>query len=81
MAVVLLQSVSNNYLNIYQNHSTPRNGVPIGPLAQSSWLRVYPEGIYKITQYATQRYGRPEIRITGEWGDAAKGLGRSVIVS
>jgi beta-glucosidase/6-phospho-beta-glucosidase/beta-galactosidase len=46
------------------------DGKPIGPQAQSSWLRVVPDGLYKITQYASKRYGRPEIRITGEWADA-----------
>ncbi|KIZ00775.1 hypothetical protein MNEG_7183 [Monoraphidium neglectum] len=47
-------------------------GEVIGPLAQSSWLRVFPEGLYKITQYVTERYGRPEIRIT-ENGVSAPG--------
>ena len=49
-----------------------RNGQPIGPQAGSSWLRVYPEGLYQITQYATRRYGRVEIRITGERGGGGR---------
>ncbi|KAI8463581.1 MAG: glycoside hydrolase superfamily [Monoraphidium minutum] len=40
------------------------DGKEIGPVAQSNWLRVFPDGLYKITQYVTQRYGRPEIFIT-----------------
>ncbi|GBF87897.1 glycoside hydrolase family 1 [Raphidocelis subcapitata] len=41
-----------------------RDSQPIGPVAQSSWLRVVPDGLYKITQYASKRYGNPEIWIT-----------------
>lgn len=37
----------------------------IGPLAQSSWLRVYPDGMYKSLLYATRRYWWPEIWLTG----------------
>lgn len=59
-----------------------RDGRVIGPLAQSSWLRVVPDGLYKITQYATKRYGRPEIWITGggrgaTW-EALEGCGRGL---
>jgi hypothetical protein len=50
-------------------------GEPIGPQAGSSWLRVVPDAIYKITQYASERYDRPEIRITGETTGPCKAAG------
>jgi len=59
-----------------------KDGQPIGPQAQSSWLRVVPDGIYKMTQYASKRYGRPEIRITENGvsapGEAGMGVGEAV---
>lgn len=55
----------NGHPHGYVVSNWSKNGRAIGPLAASSWLRVVPEGIYKVTQYASRRYGRPEIRITG----------------
>ncbi|RXH99529.1 hypothetical protein DVH24_021331 [Malus domestica] len=43
---------------------TELNGVPIGPLAASSWLAVYPKGIREILLYAKHKYNNPLIYIT-----------------
>ncbi|KAM1151663.1 hypothetical protein ACFX19_034962 [Malus domestica] len=44
--------------------STELNGVPIGPLAASIWLAVYPKGIREILLYAKHKYNNPLIYIT-----------------
>ncbi|KAI8472243.1 MAG: beta-glucosidase 1A [Monoraphidium minutum] len=49
-----------------------KDGQPIGPLAQSNWLRVVPESLYKLCRYVTMRYGAPDIWIT-ENGVSAPG--------
>jgi len=35
---------------------TDKDGKPIGPQAQSSWLYVYPEGIRKLMVWVDKRY-------------------------
>ncbi|XP_057751346.1 beta-glucosidase 12-like [Arachis stenosperma] len=46
------------------NLTTERNGIPIGPMAASSWLYVYPKGIQEILLYITKTYNNPLIYIT-----------------
>jgi len=41
-----------------------RNGVPIGPRADSEWLYVVPWGIHRVLRWIAQRYGNPPIYIT-----------------
>eukprot|EP01119_Soliformovum_irregulare_P010948 TRINITY_DN2701_c0_g1_i2.p1 TRINITY_DN2701_c0_g1~~TRINITY_DN2701_c0_g1_i2.p1 ORF type:complete len:446 (+),score=74.02 TRINITY_DN2701_c0_g1_i2:111-1448(+) len=41
-----------------------RDGVPIGPKCESTWLFVYPPGIYHISNWISNRYGNPDIFIT-----------------
>nr|GME07138.1 beta-glucosidase 44-like [Ipomoea batatas] len=36
-----------------------RNGVPIGPRANSEWLYMVPWGLYKAVTYVKERYGNP----------------------
>ncbi|XP_023530952.1 beta-glucosidase 12-like [Cucurbita pepo subsp. pepo] len=44
--------------------STKRNGVPIGPIAASPWLAVYPRGIHDALLYIKAKYNNPVIYIT-----------------
>lgn len=46
------------------NLTTSRNGRLIGPKAASSWLYVYPRGIYDLLIYTKKRYNNPIIYIT-----------------
>ncbi|WOK97506.1 hypothetical protein Cni_G06214 [Canna indica] len=41
-----------------------RDGVPIGPLANSAWLHIVPRGMYKAVTYIKEHYGNPTIIIT-----------------
>jgi beta-glucosidase len=41
-----------------------KNGVPIGPMADSDWLYVVPWGIRKLLNYINDRYDSPWIMIT-----------------
>ncbi|KAG6682904.1 hypothetical protein I3842_13G165100 [Carya illinoinensis] len=59
------KSLNKSYLTDALVHKTgSRNGVLIGPQAGSSWLYVYPEGIYDLLNYTKTEYGDPEIYIT-----------------
>ncbi|XP_073220225.1 beta-glucosidase 12-like isoform X2 [Cicer arietinum] len=40
------------------------NGVPIGPMAASTWLSIYPEGIRELLLYIKTKYNNPLIYIT-----------------
>lgn len=44
--------------------SRERDGVPIGPRADSSWLYVVPWGIRKVLNLVKDRYGNPPLYIT-----------------
>ncbi|XP_059652679.1 beta-glucosidase 13-like [Cornus florida] len=44
--------------------TTERNGIPIGPLAGSSWLYIYPKGIKQLLKHVKENYGDPAIYIT-----------------
>ncbi|XP_031384904.1 beta-glucosidase 13-like [Punica granatum] len=58
-------SVNASYLtDAHANLSTERHGIPIGPQAASSWLFVYPKGIWNLLQYVKYKYGNPLIYIT-----------------
>ncbi|CAL1391177.1 unnamed protein product [Linum trigynum] len=46
------------------NTTDNRNGVSIGPKGASSWLNVYPKGIYDILCYIKRKYNDPVIYIT-----------------
>ncbi|KAI7982189.1 Beta-glucosidase 12 [Camellia lanceoleosa] len=58
-------SVFVSYLtDSWVNLTTERNGVPIGAKAASSWLFVYPRGIYDVLLYTKKKYNNPLIYIT-----------------
>ncbi|KAG6682903.1 beta-glucosidase 24-like [Carya illinoinensis] len=59
------RSLNKSYLtDALVNKTGSRNGVLIGPQAASSWLYVYPKGIYDLLVYTKSKYGDPEIFIT-----------------
>ncbi|KAG2675043.1 hypothetical protein I3760_13G165600 [Carya illinoinensis] len=59
------KSLNKSYLtDALVSQTTSRNGVLIGPEAASSWLSVYPKGIYDLLVYTKTKYGDPEIYIT-----------------
>ncbi|GMP91380.1 hypothetical protein CsSME_00042106 [Camellia sinensis var. sinensis] len=65
-------SVNASYLTDSQvNLTTKRNGVPIGAMAASTWLFVYPRGIYDILLYVKKKYNNPLIYITENGIDEA----------
>nr|POE94167.1 beta-glucosidase 1 [Quercus suber] len=41
--------------------SDEKNGVPIGPRANSNWLYIVPWGLYKAITYIKERYGNPTV--------------------
>ncbi|CAK7331835.1 unnamed protein product [Dovyalis caffra] len=41
-----------------------RNGIPIGPQTNASWLYIHPEGIRHLLNYIKDEYGNPTIYIT-----------------
>ncbi|RDX87882.1 Beta-glucosidase 12, partial [Mucuna pruriens] len=54
-----------NYVtDSHVNLTTERNGIPIGPLAASNWLYVYPRGIRELLLYTKEKYNNPLIYIT-----------------
>ncbi|OWM73454.1 hypothetical protein CDL15_Pgr026553 [Punica granatum] len=53
-----LSSSHPSYTTDYRvNLTTERNGVSIGPQAGSSWLFVYPKGIWKLMLHIKNKYG------------------------
>ncbi len=56
----------------YRQTAHDKKGVPIGPLAQSDWLRVVPWGLYKTLKYAAGRYPGTQLFVT-ENGVSAPG--------
>ncbi|XP_021277975.1 beta-glucosidase 12-like [Herrania umbratica] len=46
------------------NLSTERHGIPIGQMAGSNWLYVYPRGIRDLLLYVKEKYNNPLIYIT-----------------
>ncbi|KAK6928661.1 Glycoside hydrolase family 1 [Dillenia turbinata] len=48
----------------YGGFRTVRDGVPIGPVAASSWLYVYPRGIQDVLLYLKSEYNNPLVYIT-----------------
>ncbi|KAL2332203.1 hypothetical protein Fmac_019784 [Flemingia macrophylla] len=60
-----LSNGKSNYLtDSNANLTTERNGIPIGPVAASSWLYVYPEGIRELLLYIKKKYNNPLVYIT-----------------
>lgn len=49
-------------VNLYV--TTVRNGIPIGPQADSSWLQVVPAGFKLVLRWINSRYNHPAIWIT-----------------
>ncbi|KAG5134273.1 hypothetical protein JHK82_025461 [Glycine max] len=45
----------------YMNIEDAKNGVPIGPRANSYWLYNVPWGMYKSLMYIKERYGNPTV--------------------
>ncbi|KAL5699593.1 beta-glucosidase [Ranunculus cassubicifolius] len=52
------------YSDAHATLATEKNGIPIGPMAGSDWLFVYPSGIRDVLLYTKQRYKNPTIYIT-----------------
>ncbi|XP_004295228.1 PREDICTED: beta-glucosidase 12-like [Fragaria vesca subsp. vesca] len=46
------------------NVTFERNGVPIGPVAASSWLLVFPQGFLDLLLYIKNKYNNPTMYIT-----------------
>ncbi|KAK4760519.1 hypothetical protein SAY87_005412 [Trapa incisa] len=46
------------------NITTERNGIPIGPRAGTSFVFIYPKGIWQLLIYVKNKYGNPLIYIT-----------------
>ncbi|KAJ3672944.1 hypothetical protein LUZ60_006318 [Juncus effusus] len=54
-----------NYWGDWHAQSTPvRNGLQIGPRANSQWLYIVPNGIYGCVNYIKEKYNNPTIVIT-----------------
>ncbi|XP_028798374.1 beta-glucosidase 13-like, partial [Neltuma alba] len=47
------------------------NGVPIGPVAASSWLYIYPEGLHELLVYTKKKFNNPVIYVTENGVDEA----------
>ncbi|MED6205994.1 Beta-glucosidase 12 [Stylosanthes scabra] len=60
----LTHSKPNYLTDSHANLTTERNGIPIGPMAASNWLYVYPKGIRELLLYTKQKYNNPLIYIT-----------------
>ncbi|KAG8646357.1 beta-glucosidase 12 [Manihot esculenta] len=54
-------SVSSDSLANLTNH---RNGIFIGPLGTSLWIRAYPKGLGEFVKYTKEKYNNPIIYIT-----------------
>ncbi|KAI4383680.1 hypothetical protein MLD38_009488 [Melastoma candidum] len=60
-----LANLPPSYVTDYRvNFTQIRNGVPIGQQAASSWLYIYPYGIYELLRYVKSEYNDPLIYIT-----------------
>ncbi|XP_059431255.1 beta-glucosidase 13-like isoform X1 [Corylus avellana] len=60
-----LNSGKPSYLTDFLvNLTIERNGIPIGPVAASSWLAVYPRGLLDLLLYVKGKYHNPLIYIT-----------------
>ncbi|KAI4368600.1 hypothetical protein MLD38_017143 [Melastoma candidum] len=55
----------------HSNQTTERNGIPLGPVAASSWLYVYPRGLWNLMLYLKKYYNNPIIYITENGIDEA----------
>ncbi|TVU45488.1 hypothetical protein EJB05_04977, partial [Eragrostis curvula] len=53
-----------------------RNGIPIGPKANSNWLYIVPTGMHGCLNYIKQKYGNPTIIITENGMDQPGNLTR-----
>nr|AAA93234.2 amygdalin hydrolase isoform AH I precursor [Prunus serotina] len=60
-----ITSVHASYITDPQVNATAElKGVPIGPMAASGWLYVYPKGIHDLVLYTKEKYNDPLIYIT-----------------
>ncbi|GFZ20734.1 beta glucosidase 13 [Actinidia rufa] len=58
-------NVHASYLtDAWASLTSERNGVPIGAKTVSTWLYVYPKGIYDLLLYTKKKYNNPLIYIT-----------------
>ncbi|XP_047336432.1 beta-glucosidase 44-like [Impatiens glandulifera] len=48
----------------HASFASDKLGVPLGPVANSDWLRIVPWGIYKCMMYVKERYGMHNIILT-----------------
>ncbi|KAH7674080.1 Beta-glucosidase protein [Dioscorea alata] len=59
------QNQMNSYLtDSFTNLTVEKKGIPIGPVAGSSWLHIYPKGIQDVLEYTKTEYNDPVIYIT-----------------
>ncbi|GLJ09638.1 hypothetical protein SUGI_0113190 [Cryptomeria japonica] len=53
------QNVTDYQIDWNTGFAYARNGVPIGPRANSNWLYIVPWGLYKAVIYIKEHYGNP----------------------
>lgn len=53
------QNVTDYQMDWNTGFAYARNGVPIGPRANSNWLYIVPWGLYKAVTYVKEHYGNP----------------------
>lgn len=58
------QNVTDYQMDWNAGFAFSRNGVPIGPKANSEWLYIVPWGLYKAIMYIKDNYGNPTMIIT-----------------
>ncbi|KAK9197064.1 hypothetical protein WN943_005198 [Citrus x changshan-huyou] len=55
----------SSYANDWDaGYAYDRNGVPIGPRANSGWLYIVPWGLYNALMYVKERYGNPIVMLS-----------------
>ncbi|KQK13553.2 hypothetical protein BRADI_1g10917v3 [Brachypodium distachyon] len=57
-------------------YASDRNGIPIGPKANSNWLYIVPTGMYGCVNYLREKYGNPAVVITENGMDQPGNLTR-----
>ncbi|TVU24730.1 hypothetical protein EJB05_27184 [Eragrostis curvula] len=73
----LLQQTPTSYSADWQvTFVSVRNGKPIGPQANSDWLRIVPWGMYGCVNYLNEKYGNPTVYITENGMDQPGNLTR-----
>ncbi|TXG64061.1 hypothetical protein EZV62_011055 [Acer yangbiense] len=66
-----------NYSFLNSNFAVEKNGVPIGPRANSGWLYMVPFGMYKAVTYVKEHYGNPYVFLSENGMDDTGNLTRA----